>query len=310
MAFCGTKFLDENKGVDSDEELRENNVCNFPTSELEMFDNTKEFLLLKDSNGKEIDRRMHILYKEKDFHLGSYFMLCQLTCKTAVPNKVCTGSGCFEFFSDDKRYLTCAHNLTKWGPRRNKMVMHQGLKVYQTRQGESYLATANLDYRKIFPHPMFDGNPNCGFDIGMFSTEKANTIDPKEVVKSHGSVDTVPKDVLWHYANPGDLKIGMKVEVSGYPGKKCGEPYTAVGEIKGITTTRLKGHLIWYDVDSTPGNSGSCIMVTDPQFLKTVTKDHRIKKVVVGVHTGHDRSENLNYGTLITESIYDWLQGL
>jgi len=310
MAFCGAKFLDEKKDADSDDELRENNVCDFPTADDEMFDSSKEFLLLEDSNGKAIDRRIHILYKEKDFHVGSYFSLCQLTCNTAVPNKVATGSGCFQFFSDDNRYLTCAHNLARWSARSNKMVMHKGLKVYQTRQGKRYVATAKLDYSKIFPHPKYDGNPNCGFDIGMFSTEKLYARDPKEVKKSHGSVDTVPKDVLWHWANPGDLKIGMGVEVSGYPGEKLGEPYTAVGKIVGISPTKQKGHLIWYDADSTKGNSGSCIMVTDSKFVKTVTKDPGIKKVVVGVHTGYDHSENLNYGTLITESIYDWLQGL
>jgi len=99
----------------------------------------------------------------------------------------------------------------------------------------------------------------------------------------------------------------MKVEIAGYPTCKIGHPYTHNGQISDISGTKQGGHLIWYDADSTIGNSGSCIMVTDEDFVKSVTKEPGIRKVIVAVHAGYDEVANLNFGTLITESVHDWL---
>jgi len=117
-------------------------------------------------------------------------------------------------------------------------------------------------------------------------------------------------DVIWNNADAESIKRGMAVELAGYPGEKKGWPYTHTGRVIDITKTKLGGHILWYDADATPGNSGSCVMITDKDFIKSISKKVGIKKVIVGVHTGHDPVVNLNYGTLITPSIGEWIRNV
>lgn len=111
---------------------------------------------------------------------------------------------------------------------------------------------------------------------------------------------------------PKHIKKGMGIELAGFPGEKGGWPYTHRGKIVEVTKTKLGGHLLLYDVDATPGNSGSCLSITDKDFLSNYRRKYnlndKIKKVTVGVHTGHCAVDNLNYGTLITPSMGKWIR--
>jgi len=49
-------------------------------------------------------------------------------------------------------------------------------------------------------------------------------------------------------------------------------------------------------------------MVTDKTFLKSVTNNPAIKKVLIGVHAGQDDVVGWGYGTLITKSLHDWIE--
>ena len=49
----------------------------------------------------------------------------------------------------------------------------------------------------------------------------------------------------------------MKVKVSGYPSNKDAFCYSYEGAIREKMKTELGGWVIYYDVDTTPGNSGS-----------------------------------------------------
>merc|ERR1712243_431685 len=80
---------------------------------------------------------------------------------------------------------------------------------------------------------------------------------------------------------------------------------TATGKILKIFPTKAGGHMLLYDIHCTAGNSGSCVMVTDERFVKKVSKDPNVKKVVVAVHLGSDI--DCNFGTLTTKLVWDWI---
>lgn len=89
--------------------------------------------------------------------------------------------------------------------------------------------------------------------------------------------------------------------------------------------------MIYYqDIDTTAGNSGSPIMITDTQLVNQMHKDGRknsentspnrkskkrkksakkdesqilFSRCIIGIHTGTDSSLGCNYGTLITNEM-------
>merc|ERR1719474_2567719 len=94
--------------------------------------------------------------------------------------------------------------------------------------------------------------------------------------------DNLWYDVTWSSAEAEDIKKGMSVELAGFPGEKEGWPYTHTGEIVDVTKTDLGGYLIWYNADTTPGNSGSCVMITDANYVRSNRSSSTCKKIVVG----------------------------
>jgi len=307
MAFCGS-FLDETKDDEkndwSDEDLDPDNTMDFPTN-TKLCSCQEENLIVKDKNGSLIDRRVKVRFKKTKFHCKSYFMLCNLIAKLKG-GKCAVGTGSFSF-SKQHIFLTCAHNLMMVSTTKNKFVQHECVKVYMARQGKnSYILGGKVNNKQLFTHPKFNGDPACGFDIGIAAIWKIK--EGKHDNKTHGSNQTVRNDVIRHYANPSDLKKGMTVEIAGYPAEKGGEPHTHKGKIIEITKTALGGHLIWYDADTTDGNSGSSIYILDEKLAKSASKDAAVQKILIGVHSGHDRVMNMNYGTLITETLHDWIE--
>lgn len=57
--------------------------------------------------------------------------------------------------------------------------------------------------------------------------------------------------------------------------------------------------------------SGSPVKIVDKDWLEdNLTADMKKKgkkKKTIGIHTGHDDTVMLNYGTLITNTLYDWI---
>jgi V8-like Glu-specific endopeptidase len=64
------------------------------------------------------------------------------------------------------------------------------------------------------------------------------------------------------------------ITIAGYPGEKKGDPYIMSGTIKGISDKLI----IYDDIDTTPGNSGS------PLFMSK--SDSNYRQIIVGVHVG------------------------
>merc|ERR1719419_141931 len=306
MASCGKNVEDEIKDDEkyedwSDDDLDPDNIVDIPTGNL----CKSEMLILKDSNGNPIDRRVRVFFNRKEFHTTSYFMLSQLTIKLRSGN-IAVGSAICVPLAKNPFFLTCAHNLVSLSSRR-KWVSHKILKVYKARHGkDSYVVSGLVNERKILWHDKYDGYNGHGWDIGKFQLRDLKL--GKFSQNSHGSMKTVTDDVMLHWANQDLLKKGMGVEIAGYPGKKEGYPYKHEGTIEDIKKTKYGSHLIWYNADTTEGNSGSCIMVTDQKFVKSVTKRPEIKRIIIGVHSGYDPILGLNYRTLITEGLYHWIK--
>jgi len=101
------------------------------------------------------------------------------------------------------------------------------------------------------------------------------------------------------------VRKGIPIEVVGYPGEKKGYPYTHTGKILDIVEIDIGGWVLWYDADTTPGNSGSPIYLTDEKYLKQ--KSISAAKMLIGVHTGHDEAEGSNFGTFLTPSLLEWM---
>jgi len=290
-----------------DEDLSPDNICDFPTWTGEVYSSQVEALIIRDDCGK-IDNRVQIVLKKDEFQCESYFMLCQIVSKLKG-SKIAAGTGTCKVTSEQAVFLTCAHNLQMLSVRRRNLVPYKNLKVYRARQGkDTYLisGTGNVDHNEIITHPKYNGNPACGFDIGMFAVSKFKSDMPNDNI--HGSMKSLKNDVIRYYAKIKNLKPGMSVEIAGYPIEKGGHPYTLKGKIIGTTKTALGGYLVWYDVGCTICNSGSSIMITDKTFVKSVTNDPDIKKVLVGVHAGQDGTVGWSFGTLITKSLHYWIE--
>jgi len=95
--------------------------------------------------------------------------------------------------------------------------------------------------------------------------------------------------------------------VVGYPAELKGYPYYHEGQIVKSLMTKAGGWLIYYDVDCTPGNSGSPIYVTDQSWIKQYHSSN-VEKIAIGVHVGHDHLAGLNFGTVLTKAMYSWIE--
>ena len=60
---------------------------------------------------------------------------------------------------------------------------------------------------------------------------------------------------------PDKLRVGAEIQVAGYPGELDGYVYEGTGPITKVKPTKEGGYIIFYDVDTTSGNSGSPISI-------------------------------------------------
>jgi len=305
MSSCGAGILDELKDESIDHSLKD--IVAFSATKKQMAVVSKsEGLFVENENGDVIDRREKIDFNGKLGLLISYRCLCQLTGRLLKGAKL-VGTCSTVRLQNEKCILSCAHNMFNWSARRRDFVNFQWLRTYKMRQGEnSWMECSLLNEKTMRKHPKYDDQPDSGFDIAVCK--------PGEITSTRRNFkcskdENVKLDVQMFPCNPSDLKPGMAVEISGYPGEKSGYAYTHTGRIADVVKTKLGGWLLFYDVDCTRGNSGSPIRITDEKFLRKLKLPQNISKVTIGVHTGVEYNDGLNYGTLITQSVYDWILG-
>jgi len=306
MAFCGTEINENEEEVKVDHSLK--GVFAFSSIKNQMcFPQKEEGLILRGEDGKSIDRRILIDFGNAKFGLlKSYRILCQLTSRLPKGEKV-VGT-CFRINRNKSEYiLTCAHNIVVWSTFRNKFTQLVWCVYYEMRQGESsWIKCKRLDMSTGRVHPKHNGDGASGFDIAVCHPGQIISKGKNDgmFVKYRGNAD-----VTLCSCDPQDLSKGMSLEIAGYPGEKEGQPHTHTGVIVGWIRTKCGGHVLFYDVDCTCGNSGSPIMITDKEYLKKQKAPPGVKKMVIGIHTGHDQAEGYNFGTLITKSLEKWIDG-
>lgn len=164
-----------------------------------------------------------------------------------------------------------------------------------------------VDNEKTYVHPKFNGDPCCGYDIAIGPVVKQkHEYSCMSKLKPTSSIDC-----FWGQADPKTIWKGMKVEIAGYPGEKNWYPHHHCGQIVGVEETALGGWILFYDVDTTLGNSGSLIYLTDETWIKKYILESQrkegCKKVTIGIHTGHDYTNMENFGTLITPALFKWV---
>jgi len=306
MAFCGSEFADEKK----EEDIHSlDKICVYSTSKKQRsLPRKKEGLFKKDGDGRIIDRRTKIIYSSKKFSLFSYHAQGQFTAK--LPDGTKTVGSC-NSISVKKRpgttyALTCAHNVGDWSVPKKCFVHFNELLMYQARQGvNTWSKCISLEEKTDLVHPNYNGQADSGFDIAL--CRKMKTISVKRNTSRFRT--SLKSDVYFYHAEPENLAKGMKVEIAGYPGEENGQPYTHTGTIVHIIKRPLGGYVLYYNVDCTGGNSGSPIMIIDKEWIKKFNKKHEtnVDKVIIGIHTGQDPLERLNFGTLLTPSIYKWM---
>jgi len=281
------------------------NVVAFSTKTMQFSGDSKEGLLCSDKDSDN-DRRIKIDYDSKEHDLRSFKSASQLVA--FLPNGKQAVGSCTHIVLNTKNYImTCAHNVTTLSSFRDCFVNHTDGRVYGARFGKNkWRKLFEVDMENIKVHPNYDGDPACGFD---FAVAPVKIIDhPHSGKVSESKV----RDSTCTFVNPRSVKVGMKIELCGYPGEKGGYPYYSQGIIKGIKRKKQDGIVLYYDMDSTPGMSGSQIMMVDEEWIKDnvrLTEDKGIKKFVIGIHTGHDNTVMLNFGTLCTLSLFHWMNG-
>jgi len=282
-------------------------VLFFSTEKKQFAGVSKEGLLKRTKRGIRKDRRVKVDFRKNKFQKTSFTAVAQIKARLPSGDDA-IGSGTHISVNGVDCVLTCAHNLVSvsiLGP----AIKHKDGNVYTMRQGENaWYSLGRLDVKKIRVHPNFNGESFCGFDLGIcpVSWEKHEN-DGKVVYKEDYEVDSG-----WFFADPKSLKSGMTVEVNGYPGEKDGHAFYHSGEIKHVVEKEKGGWILMYDVDATPGNSGSAIDITDEGWLKEhlteYDKSRGIKKATIGIHTGHDSVTGLNFGTLLTPALRKWIK--
>lgn len=294
-------------GGDPKEDHSLDDAAGFSTSKRMMILLGKgEGLHKTDDGGEVIDRRTKISFSDKKYAGSlSYKILCQIIGN--MPNKFKTVGSGFVIETEDgvDHILTCAHNLTAWSSFNECFMNYGKLRMYKMRQGEnSWKVCSSLDEKSITIHPKYNGHPDCGYDFALCRTLKTKSRN----VNTDSFIDCKTRnDTVWARCIPSTIKKGMSLEIAGYPGEKKGHPYTHTGEVFAVTKTEGGCHLVWYDIDCTIGNCGSPIMITDKDWIQQFANRFGATKAVIGIHTGQDRIMGLNYGTLITPSLFQWI---
>lgn len=308
--FSYGKELSDDKEEDVPELRKDHtlrNIVAFSAIKQQMIAPGSEGLWKKDENGNIIDNRTKILYSDSKFaESSSYRILSQITARVGPTAKLAVGSGCQITTEYGVEYiLTCAHNVTAYSPWNQSYQNYQSLNMYLMRQGfKSWRLLRMLDNKAIKLHPKYEGDTDGGFDIALCRKLKIQSKNKNtdSFQPFNGKADTV-----WAPCIPSTIRKGMSLEIAGYPAEKKFWPYTHSGVVAAVRGTKAGGYALYYDIDTTPGNSGSPVMVTDKNWIKQHVGRNGITKAIIGVHTGGCQYRGLNWGTLITPSLFQWI---
>ena len=186
----------------------------------------------------------------------------------------------------------------------------------------------NLSYRsykvvKFLCHPKYNGKPTCGYDYAIGILDLSSELK-KNISFAHYSKETVQNTISKSFdPETAKLAIGSQVLVNGYPGEKGGYAYKGSGKIIEFCETPSGGLIAYYTAVATPGNSGSPVLIDNPEMLKialdawAARQDANAKAqaergfkdaqyVDCGIHTGFCADKQLNVCTFQTPELTYW----
>jgi len=311
--FFVLKMMSSSVNESKDEEMDEENIYSLDDVQYYIGDmkegyapSMKEGLLIEDSNGF-VDRRIKIDFSRVEYGYASYRNNCQVLAIS--PYGKLGGSG----VTVGDYTLTNAHNIGSWSPLMNRFKKFRKMHMFQARQGSDKWVSCNRwNESSVHVYPDYRGRVDYGFDIALCQ----HTETVSENRNTTNFQNTIEQDVKLYYAEPNELRVGMTVEIAGYPGEqdKQGHQYFHTGKITWISDLRREGGgvLIWHDVDCTGGNSGSGIMITDKEWIRDFNDRNgdNVEKVIIGLHTAYHQTDRKNFGTLITHPIFEWIRSL
>lgn len=259
-----------------------------------------------DQSADDLDSRIKITFGNSKFNYTSYTRLSQILCQ--LPDgRAGTGSGTRIIVKGVPYVLTCAHNLCSMSTLDDTTKMFKKARIYEGREGkDAWKQLWTLELEKSSIHPKYTGKTASGFDIGISRIQRRKH-------KFNGKVkiddNLIQDDCDWGIGDLKDIESGMKVEVAGYSGQKdsFGYPYTHEGTILGKRPTENGGCILYYKLNTIPGNSGACIMIKNKSYIRKHCKKPGVSKLIIGVHNGYDFVDGVNYGMLITEPVFSWM---
>jgi len=271
MAVCNLDLKVDDDKLNDEDSLE--NVIAFSTFKGQHWTNSQEGLFLKDSNGKHQDRRVLVRFDKKEFCCDSYKHLGQVTVQTNVGKAV--GSGHLIKLNGSLHILSCAHNFFGYSMKDGKKIKFKKPLFYRMRDGaKNWVSKCILDASYIRVPACHNGNPASGYDIAVCPIGEnlgSGVANPYLMMEKFGPPR---KDNIW---GSFPVRAGLQIEIPGYPGEKGGKAYTHTGLVEEVSSTKVgRGRVIWYSLDTTPGNSGSPIFVTDKAFIKEAITSKRI----------------------------------
>jgi V8-like Glu-specific endopeptidase len=184
------------------------------------------------------------------------------------------GTGCIIHVTEDRKracVLSCGHNFvnSKTGDKFKAASFHYRIMGSQD--------THAYQIYKVVTRKEFVESRGETWDISLAFIQGEN-IPTKHYTRSYDEQYQQLKD---------------PVTVRGYPGEKQSFPYYGEGNIKAVKKDKL-----FYDVDTTGGNSGSPFIAIVNQQLGPI----------IGVHIAYIEADNLNLCTRYTKEVHDWVE--
>eukprot|EP00027_Filamoeba_sp_ATCC50430_P002580 CAMPEP_0168562158 /NCGR_PEP_ID=MMETSP0413-20121227/11974_1 /TAXON_ID=136452 /ORGANISM="Filamoeba nolandi, Strain NC-AS-23-1" /LENGTH=231 /DNA_ID=CAMNT_0008593567 /DNA_START=195 /DNA_END=890 /DNA_ORIENTATION=- len=209
-------------------------------------------------------------------------------------DKTYVGTGSLIEQNGKIKILTCAHNVYRYEQLSESYIRTNGGFFYPGCTQDDNPAEYRITRVHVFPAYLETGN-GCifnGADLAVLEFEVVNQRQPYQKAE----------DAWWGVYRGSDKRLQTKVY--GYPGEqeRCGDPYQMIGTISEVLT-KPKGKILMYrDIDTTGGQSGSPVLV----------KRGDCEWTLIAVHVGFGEYEGVKYNiaTLLSDETYKWVDSL
>jgi len=295
--------LDEEKKIDENEDELDDY---FGVPSLVAFSGalrSSEALLVSDQSEEDQNRGTEITYGNAKFNFTSYTRLCQMI--GMLPNKAIGTGPCTRVRLNNEDYIiSCAHNFCSVSSLRNTTHMFEKVRVFEGREGDTWKQFWTCNVQETYVHPKYNGVVDCGFDIGVSRIRKrTHKLNGTAKIDEKSTVDDCDVGI----GDPKDIVEGMTVEVAG---SVRGIPFTSEGKILSAKSKANGGCMVFYKLETTPADSGGCIMIKDKNYIAKHCEKRGVSKLIIGVHTGHDGLDGIHFGTLISPQAFKWITSL